>query len=249
MKGITILIFVIILISCSNQESVQKKEVGNKIVESNFIEDSIFNGPTKYYNLDGRLESLIYYSRGIKNGIGLNFHHNGKVHDSSNYYNGLENGWHYVYDSTGQLTFRDYFFFGQRIGEEIHYRNGKPLEFSFSNLEKKKLYSCGYDSIGLVGFSGNILNVSSYSIYIDGVKRQGIFTYLIFPPTINIKYSLGLINEATNQKSELFQLNSFGFFKDTLLPLPKNGWKYYVAVDYEDTVNKSEKVFINVIEN
>lgn len=249
MKNIQILLLTTLLISCRNENNVQKKRIGNDIIESYFIEDSIFDGPTKYYNLNGRIESLIYYSKGIKNGVGLNFHSNGKVYDSSTYVSGMKNGWHYVYDTVGQLIFKDYFFYGQRLGEEVFYKNGKPIEFSFLNFEKKRIFSCGYDSIGLTGASGGILNVSSYGIYTNGVRQQGVFVYLIQPPGILVNYSLGLFNEKANKKNELLQFKPTGFFKDTALTLPEEGWKYYVAAHYNDTVNKFEKVFISVIEN
>jgi antitoxin component YwqK of YwqJK toxin-antitoxin module len=249
MKAIVYAGLTILLISCNNKKDVQKKRVGDKIIETNFVEDSLFDGPTKYYNVDGQLESLIYYSKGKKNGFGINFYNNGKVHDSSTYLNGVKNGWHFVYDSTGELSFKDYFFYDLKVGEEIFYKHGKPSEFNFSNFERKRIFSCGYDSLGIAGTSGNILNVSTYGVYINNIRQQGIFVYLIQPPDIRVNYSLGLINERTNEKNELLKLKNTTFFKDTALTIPKEGWKYYVAAHYNDTANKFEKIFLNIIEN
>lgn len=249
MKRILLIYSTILITGCINEPNATKKRIGELIVESRFKNDSIPDGLTKYYSLDGQLRRSCFLSNGIKNGVGINYHANGQIHDSINYSYGKMNGWHYVYKSSGQLEFKNFFFFGQRVGEEVFYKSDTPTRFAFINFEKKRIFSCAYDSIGINGASGDILHVSSYGIYSDTIRQQGIFVYLIYPPMVSVKYSFGTINEETKEKKETAPITSKLFFWDTILPPPNAGWKYYVSAQYLDSINKFEKVYFSIIEN
>ncbi|MBS4064319.1 MAG: hypothetical protein KGZ74_07145 [Chitinophagaceae bacterium] len=248
-KELFLIPIIFFIASCINHNTATKKKIGDYIVESKFKNDSIPDGLTKYYNLNGQLRSMFNFSDGVKNGAALNYNDNGKVHDSINYSYGKMNGWHYVYDTLGQLVFKNYFFFGQRIGEEIFYKNDSIKAFAFINFEKKRIFSCAYDSIGITGASGDILHVSSYGINSDNRRQQGVFVYLIYPPKVFVKYSLGIINEETKERKETLVLQSSNFFWDTILPAPNKNWKYYVSAQYIDSINKVNEVNVSIIEN
>lgn len=248
MKIITVLL-TIVLLSCDNgpKKKLQRKNFNDKIIESYFINDSLPDGISKYYDLNGRLESVITFSKGLKNGIAINYYYNGKTHDSSFYQMGKKNGEHFVFDSAGKLIYEDYYFHGQQLGGQIFYRNGNPFQYVFNTFEKKIIYSCEYDSIGMSAFSGEIINANIFSSSIDGKKGYGVFAYLLNPPKIQIKYSLGII-DVQNHEKKLVSFDNKRIFVDTILNAAPNGWKYFMSAEYVDTLNNLNKVYIHTLE-
>ena len=98
MKIISVFFLAIVLLSCGKEpkKKLQRKFFNGKIIESNFINDCLPDGVSKYYDLDGRLESIITFSKGLKNGSAINYYDNGTIHDSSFYQMGTKNGNHLV---------------------------------------------------------------------------------------------------------------------------------------------------------
>ncbi|MBL7741329.1 MAG: hypothetical protein JNK14_19045 [Chitinophagaceae bacterium] len=248
-KKFIYLLFSVSLLSCESQKiKREKKPFDNKIIESSFINDSTFDGPTNYYSTDGLLESTINFTKGIKNGPALNFYPNGKILDSSFYENGVKTGNHYIFDSSGQLYYKNYYYYGHILGGHTFYRNKKPYQYQFRNFEQQIIYSCGYDSLGMTGYNGELINLYLASIKSDNAPYLEMFAYFIHPPTIQIDWSLGLIEENTNIKKDLLAFNNDRVFIDTVLPKPQAGWKYYLAANYNDSLNGIKEYYINILE-
>ena len=69
-KVILIAITFFVLISCSNYE-LQRKKIGEDLVEAKFVDDTLINGEAKFFDLNGNLESKANFFKGIKNGYDL----------------------------------------------------------------------------------------------------------------------------------------------------------------------------------
>jgi len=248
MKILCLSSIVLLLIGCNNDNDVTKKMVKNKIIESNFINDSIYHGVTKIYDSNYHLESKITFSRGIRNGESVNYYMNGKISDSSFYRAGLKNGYNYVFDSTGQLIYINYFFYGHQFGEEFFFRNYRPYQYIFKNFEKKNIFSCGYDSIGIFAYSGEIINATIYGTTVNKMPNYGLFAYFLNPPHVQIIYSLGVIQQKTNTNKKILVFDNKKFFIDTILSIPPVGWKYYISAEYNDSLNNLKKTYISTLE-
>ncbi len=234
--------------NCQNVRVKEKKRIDNKIIKSYFINDSIFDGVTEYFNLDNLLESKIQYNKGIKHGFEINYYSNGRIYDSSFYINGQKNGFHYVYDSSGQLVYKDYYFRGFGIGGKAFYKQGKPHQYIFSNFEKRDIYSCEYDSQGMRKYNGELLNLSLYTVKLNNQKHEGLFIYLISPPDINIEYTLGITDENEKVKKRVATFDNNRMFVDTILTPPSQGFQYYLSVDYNDKSNDIRKNYFNILD-
>ena len=249
MKGFHFTSIIFLLISCNNNNGlVSKKKIDGKIIESGFINDSIFDGVTKFYDLNNHLESKIHFTKGIKNGIALNYHANGKVFDSSFYKNGFKNGSHYVYDTLGQLIYIDYYFNGHQFGGQTFFKDNKPFQYVFNNFEKKNIFSCGYDTIGIFAYNGDIINANIYTDKINGTETYGLFAYFLNPPNIQVKYSLGITEQRLDTRKTLSSFDNSKVFIDTFLNKPPVGWKYYMSAEYNDTVNNQKKFYFTTLE-
>jgi hypothetical protein len=248
---ITTYVGLLILISCKSNErgtKIKRVNVNKRTVEAYYIDDTVMHGVAKYFALTGYLESKITYKNGIKDGPAINYYPNGGLWDSSYYVNGLKCGSHFVFDSLGRLVYQDFYFNGHRLGGQVFYQNSKLKKYVFSNFEKLQLYEGLYDSVGsLFRYGGEIVNANLYYAQKDGVPGIGVFAYFLNPPNVDIKYTIGLIEDKTDDKKELAVYYKKGEFIDTIMEEPHLGWNYYVAADYNDSINKYHKIFLTVL--
>jgi hypothetical protein len=235
--------------SCIDNVKKQKKQLGQITIEAYFDKDNRINGEAKYFDAKGVLISFINYNNGVKNGISKNFFSTGKIMDSVYFINGFQNGYHYVYDSSGNLVYKDFYYNNHALGPQFFYKQNIIDRFVFNSFERKELYSSVYDSAGKFSNSrGDILNVNTFPVDSNGVKKLGLFTYLLNPPGMNIKYGLGIINNANNSdRKEIIEFNSSHIFIDTILSKNINGWSYFVYANLQLPHTGEKKYLINKI--
>jgi hypothetical protein len=237
---------VICIFSCTNTNTNYKKVTkGNFIVEGNFINDSVMNGMMNYYDIkNNKLTTQSYYQNGEKNGISINYYSNGKVYDSVFYSHGLEDGFHYIFDSLGNISYIDYYSKGHNFGPEFYYLNGRISEYYFNTFEKSSFYSVFYDSLGKVSKESHNLNfVNPYSVEIDGKPALGVFAYFLNPPHINISYSLYLKDSVLSKDILIQKFDNSKVYVDTVLYL-SNAISYYYKTEYFDSTNNKRKIII-----
>ncbi len=111
------------------------------------------------------------------------------------------------------------------------------------------MFWCSYDSIGITGAGGNILNIGSQNVFIDNEIQKTIFVYLIKPPKVSVKYSYGTINDETKEKKDISLIKSSSLFWDTTLSAPSSGWKYYVSAHYFDSINNFDRIHYSIIQD
>lgn len=80
----------------------------------------------------------------------------------------------------------------------------------------------------------------------EGKSLFSLFGYLPSIPHAEQRYSIGLTNEA-NQDRELTTITGHTFMIDTLLALPPVGWHYYIACSLKANKDSINKVYIQEI--
>lgn len=98
------------------------------------------------------------------------------------------------------------------------------------------------------GYNGEKINLYLTSLKADNVPHFRMFAYFIQPPTIQIDWTLGIIEENTKIKKALLTFDNDQVFVDTILPKPQAGWKYYLAANYNDSLNGIKEYHINILE-
>lgn len=245
---IYILFIVIFLVKCHDKKIV-KRQIGNEIVVSNFGDDTLFNGETIFYSLDGKLKAKIFYKKGIKNGPSINYYSNGRINDSVFFENGKEKGKYFFYDSSGMLNSVGNYFNGKMIGGREFYSNGHLIGYDFVDLDEKPLFSIFYDKINIPErYQGDIINFSFKSLPTEKTTKYELKLYTIFPPSFKIDYSLGIYkNSSKKLDSDSRLFNPIIPIVDTVLSdLPK-GWSYFIKADFLDSSNGFHKIFIQPI--
>mgnify|MGYP001551594177 CR=1 FL=1 len=98
---------IVILLAFQNCVSKNSKSIlidKNTRAEGRPINDSIFDGPVKLYNIKtGQLLKEENFKNGVLNGPYLVLYTNGNVSIEFQYGNGLINGLQCLYESSGQL--------------------------------------------------------------------------------------------------------------------------------------------------
>ncbi len=117
MKKLLILIFVLILSSCS-QEFNEQEFNGNEIVKKDglvwhYSSTEPLTGKVVSFHENGQIKEVGNYINGEKDGLHEVFHENSKLHRRGNYINGEKDGLHEEYREDGM---RQYMF---------HWKNGE----------------------------------------------------------------------------------------------------------------------------
>lgn len=144
----------------------------------------------------------------------------------------------------------DYYFFGISLGPVTFFKNGFINKFYFLDFRGNNLVKCTYNAR-----TGDILTLNSYTTdpnltyKVSNGKRVIEFSaYLPHPPALDNKHKIGI----TNKKSEdeiLFDIKDNNqFLFDTLLPIPKEGFNYYISSDVKNADSSIFKVFIEEVE-
>ena len=236
-----LIVFVLILFSCSNNPNHSRKKFKDYWVESNFVDDSVFNGLTKFYNDKKVLQKTEYYMHGIKNGPSLSYHSNGKVYDSINYINGFKNGYRFVYDSTGRLGRKQYYFMDRELGPDIFLHDNVITSYDFTDFDRHALYS--YVSVSLdsqIRRKGELLKWVPYQKYNGDSLNNYVFVYLIRPPKMSITYEL-VARDIDNKESNISFLTN-DVFADTLVSANDDKRKYFIKVDVFDSLEGKQKL-------
>jgi hypothetical protein len=230
-----LLVFVSVIFSCSNNATHSRKKFKDYWVESSFVDDSIFNGLTKFYNDKNVLQETDYYVHGIKSGLSLSYHSNGKVYDSVNYTNGFKNGYRFVYDSTGQLGRKQYFFMGRELGPDMFFNRNTVTTYDFTDFDRHTLYSYISDSLdSAIHRKGELFNWVPYQHYDGDSLNNYVFVYLIRPPKMTISYEL-VARDFENKEFHVGYLNN-DVFADTLVCHSDDKRKYFIKADIFDSL-------------
>ncbi|MDQ6609911.1 MAG: hypothetical protein M3Y85_08835 [Bacteroidota bacterium] len=246
MRLLCICCVILFVTSCNEKSSLQRKRIGDKFIETMFINDSAYQGLTRYYSLANVLESETEFKNGLKNGYSKNYYPNGHVHDSISFINGLEQGYHFVYDSAGYIEYKDYFYLGRKVGGVFYYVQGKIIEYDFLSLDGELLYKAKYDQKESVKeFGGQIINMHTSTKLVDDKREDILFLYKLNPPNITVGYSVGIF-DSVQQKREIFKAipHTQNMFVEINLPKVGNKESYFVQADYEDSLNKFFKIHI-----
>jgi len=237
------LITVSIFFSCNNRElKYSRKKIGDKLYEAHFLNDSLIEGEAKIYK-DDKLIAIEHYNHSVKNGPAISFYSKGNIYDSLSFSKGLENGYYYVYDSSGNLAYVSYYFNGLKVGPEIYYHNGKVRQYFFNSFEKANVYYNSYDSLGNRTESlGRPNNSVIYSAFKDGQLADGVFAFFVHPPRQNINYQL-IERDSMSKKETVIKIFHDEVFFDTILLRKNLQSSYFIKADVYDSVKTKRRLF------
>lgn len=247
MKQLCICLVIIFVTSCNGKSGkTERKRIGDKFIETTFINDTTYQGLTKYYSLSNVLESEIEFKNGIKNGYAKNYYSNGDIHDSMTFVNGLAHGYHFVFDSTSNLDYKDFFYNGRKVGGLFFYRNGFINEYDFVSFDEDLLYKAMYDNKeSVMEFGGQIINMHTSLRLVDNKPENILFLYILNPPNITVKYSIGIFDSIQQRKESIKSISQTdNMFVEIILPQIRKRASYFVQADYADSLNKFFKVHI-----
>jgi len=223
------------LIGCFSDSSVKTINYGDHTAEGNIEitdHDTIFNGVIIYRDAKSRkVTSEVNYVYNARQGVYKEYHQNGTVAQHVNYSNDKENGFADVFDSTGKLTYRTYFYYGMEVGPSIKFANDTFAVYRFNTFEGSALYRNGWDSDHQITEQGRLLNYVTTIVEDKQGMQLSIFLYLISPPHKQIKYFIFDKDTRTGDSTLVFQSNSnMEVFQKVLLPYPGNGHEYFWKV-------------------
>ena len=231
--------------SCNNKDGVfDRRIVDGNIVESKFISDTLIDGVAKYLDSQEMVIARITYSRGVKNGVAINYFGNGNIKDSMYFNDGLPNGPSFLFDSSGNIKISKYNYYGLSVGPYAYYESGKIYKYIFTDFENNVTLKCEYDSNLISSMTYD--NQPIFTEAIDSRRKSVIklFYYLPSPPHLNITYKIGLENNQRESKYESLVLTNKPFL-DTVLQRPDSGWHYFLSAHLESLNSGINKIYFH----
>jgi len=216
-------------------------------VVGNISDDSVYNGHIKFY--DSASEILAEegeYRNGVLNGMRINYDSNGKVFSILNYENGKNIGYNRYYDSLGNLTDQEYFYYDVKVGPSITYFHGKAKVYDFYAFDNNLIYSLNYDSLQkniIVNLGKNFFHITKLGgvTYIDGNRRSEGLEFSIYtlnPPKYKFDYDLVLIDSLYHVEKVIEKLESEIPFLSFKIPNLRDGnYLYAIRLQVVDSLN------------
>ena len=206
-----VLTFILILtiLSCEQEKTNPNVNSRRIIVEDVIAEgdislDTVFNGLIKFYDTTtNQLVIEAFYKNGKLNGRRKDYYLNGKLKNIGYYENGKQTGSISHFDTAGQLTSKQDYYFDLQVGSNIQYKNGKPSEYYFTSFDNETLFYINYDSVynkeiktinNDQFFFWHINEVATITTMDKKLEGDECFIYLINPPDFNFEYSLCVMN-------------------------------------------------------
>lgn len=187
---------------CSCKTKTSKRIIiDDLIAEGNISKDTIYNGLIKFYDTaTNKLITTANYNGGVLDGERIVYYPTGKYKAKENYENGKVNGQSTIFDSLGNISITETFYYDLHVGPSIEYKNGKVTSYGFYSFENKELLHIDYDSVK--GKKIEQLNdkrfffyhYNNYTDIISSKPQTELFIYLPKPPGFNFQYSLCIVN-------------------------------------------------------
>jgi antitoxin component YwqK of YwqJK toxin-antitoxin module len=112
-------------------------------------DDTTIHGYGKKFYTSGKLELLVNYSEGKKNGRVIGYFENGSIRYQGQHKDGKEDSVFKWYYKNGKVESINNFLSGKAFGEQFeYYQNGSLKEYFFNDIEGDAVYSKKYDSLG-----------------------------------------------------------------------------------------------------
>ena len=255
MKYIIILIFSsTLLLSCTQgQKQEQKKRRIQKdgyIMEGNIESDSTFQGVINYYDIN--TNKLVYqatFLNNVENGLAINYYQNGMKKDEVNFVLGKEYGAHIIYDTTGKIISKNYYYYGRKLGPDCIYKeDGSIKEYYFADFEGKVLLYYSYDDPPTVQqehpekyFPEGYFNMNTSYTVEDGVLKMKLFLYIIQLPKHSFRYSI--CKDSNDLIVHIKDIPNNEVFYQTTLPILTGKQNYCVGLNIFDSTTQKKLAF------
>lgn len=240
-KIVMISMVAIFLISCDGDKK-QSIKIGDELAEGFITKDTVFDGLIKFYDINShKLKRQCVYSNGVENGEQINYYKNGKIADKIFYENGKLNGFATVFDSSGNILNKDFFYYDIKVGPSIDFSNNRVSKYWFYSLDGNLLFYLDYDSrlhskrITDVQPDYFFYKIKDYSELTESgfsSDQEQYFIYTPNPPDYNFRYSMVAID--SSYKTETVLAN----FDNT------RPWSTFSS---EDQIKTSQKLAVKLL--
>lgn len=232
-KLFMVLVLAWFLLSCdeTRNDFIVKRIIKNDtITEIEMTRDSLYNGKYKVFlKSSGHIIEDITYKKGILDGPCNYYFPNGKIKLSFNYDDGYVNGFVKSYENSGGLIEKYYKHFDVNLGDNITYRDGKPIFYGFKAPFGGYLFQWDYIKQNL----DEKIDQQQFFFFERGISTDStnklITVFLINPPLCKFQYSYYKIDYENGDTSFAIKLSSKLPFE--VLNIPINLDEYRIKLD------------------
>jgi hypothetical protein len=246
-----ITLFLFFYITSCDKHQTKRILVDDVIAEGNITEDTVYNGLIKFYDTsNNRLISVAVYDSGVLNGNHIDYFADGKKKAELNYENGKINGKVIFFDTVGNVDKSQNYYYGLIVGPTLEYKDGNLSKYIFYSFDKKELISIDYDTIQgksiehLNNYEFFFWNIINFNTSQSNKPQKELFVYLPNPPTLNLKYSLCIIDNAYKIKQTIKEFNTDTNWDTVTLEYDKlnNNYMYALKLTVESETDDKDRI-------
>jgi hypothetical protein len=230
--------------SCGENQKRQLKKINRNglTAQGYVINDSIFDDTIYFFDNKGKLYRKSFYQNGKVEGNSIEFFENGQKRTHTTYSQGFKNGFEFIFDSTGKILYKGFYYFDLPVGPIILYDyNGSPKRFFFVNLQNETLLDIDYRRWnGIEHVYSNLINVVAEFQTVDTTKMLSIILYVIDPPKFKFDYSIVKAKKGEDRNfNNVADVKEDMPFKYLSMPLLPDSLSYSIKLSiYDSILNK-----------
>jgi hypothetical protein len=233
-------------LSCkTNKKYLEIKQDDGELAKGAVINDSLFDGPVKYYDSLNNYLGFSIFKNGVENGLAVKYE-NGVISDSLFFENGTKNGRAYKFNSKGKLIYECFYYNDRMVGGTTECdSNGSPIHYYFVSFEGEDIFQVKYEDT-TYWESGSPINAKVSNRLIDGKLKAQLFLYLFNPPSPPRHYEIAVLDsnrKIINSK----KIDESNFFYETYLDTLPSTQSYAVVLHVFNKADKRNKLVISEI--
>lgn len=173
---------------------------------------------------NGNLKQEYFFLEGKLDSISSHFYKEGSIHKQNSYFNGINFGNQYIYNT-----------------------NGKLKEFSFNDIYEEKIFTVNYEGDGL-NFIGNPIHLIYNKNNLIVNEKFELMPYFAIPPGFSMKYSILENNELINNNRINLRNHYYAtslYIENKYIHIGENFWK--VNLNLKDSLTGLEYKYTDSI--
>jgi len=239
----------ILTFSCNNlqRRKIVTIQKGDIIIKGDIESDTLYNDTISYYDLKNNLLSKRFFKCGREYGMSIEYRLNKVPMKTTEYSNGLKNGFNSYFDSSGQCIYRDFYYYDLPVGPAIFFeKNGKPSRFYFLSLQNETLLDINYKNWnGIADVHSKCINFITNIQMKDSVREISLLLYVISPPKFSFEYSILKKKKTSKDNFEIIEkVRSHMPFINVALPILPDDDIYSIGLNvYDSILNKKSVIY------
>ncbi|MBX2925899.1 MAG: hypothetical protein KF746_27130 [Chitinophagaceae bacterium] len=254
--SIVVLLLIAFFLNCKTKTNKKITIQDNRRIEGYVNDKLLYDGVVRYY--DAQTDQLLQestFADGKLNGETRTYDLIGQITSEQMYESDKLNGWSSLFDSSGKIIYKNYYYYGLKVGAVQFFKSGVPADYYFYTFDNQLLLHLDYDSL-----HGKKINEIQPNLFYFQLRSYDLkeslselpeesecFLYTLNPPQFDFKYSLISTDSSFNDQKIIKKIENETPFRVFTLPRTERGRLIALKLDIYDSINETSGHFFKKI--